>query len=80
MEEKKLTFEEALKKLEEIVKVLEQGSAPLDEAIKYYEEGTSLSDYCTKVLATAEQKVTILVTDANGDTEEQDFKMKKEEA
>ena len=37
--EKKITFEGAMKRLEEIVRFLESGSAPLDDSLKAFEEG-----------------------------------------
>ena len=40
------TFEENLKRLEEIVKILEEGNSSLDDSIKLFEEGISLSKLC----------------------------------
>ncbi len=57
---KKITYEEALSKLEKIVETLEEGSLPLDESIKLFEEGTKLSVFCEKCLNEAEQKITQL--------------------
>lgn len=54
---KKMTYEEALKKLEEIVKCLEDGSLPLDKSMELFEEGTKLSAFCEKCLNEAEQKI-----------------------
>lgn len=54
---KKLTYEEALKKLEEIVATLEEGSLPLDKSMDLFEEGTKLSAFCEKCLNEAEQKI-----------------------
>ena len=42
MAEKKVTFEQAMARLEEIVKQLEQGDAPLEDALALFEEGTRL--------------------------------------
>ncbi|MBP3329411.1 MAG: exodeoxyribonuclease VII small subunit [Clostridia bacterium] len=53
----KMTYEEALKKLEEIVKSLEEGSLPLDKSMELFEEGTKLSAFCEKCLNEAEQKI-----------------------
>jgi exodeoxyribonuclease VII small subunit len=52
-----LTFEEALKKLEENVLSLEKGDLGLDESIIIYEEGTKYSDYLLKKLDSAEKRV-----------------------
>ncbi len=45
---KELSFEEALKELEEIVVNLEKGDISLDDAIKAYEKGSILKDQCEK--------------------------------
>lgn len=69
----KMTFESAMKRLEEIVKSLEAGDSPLDEALKLFEEGVKLADFCNKALNTAEQKVTMLTTSSDGEMEQVDF-------
>src|SRR5699024_6223149 len=43
LENKELSFEEALEQLEEIVKKLEEPDVPIEKAIKYYEKGMELS-------------------------------------
>lgn len=55
-----LTYEEAVKRLEEIVARLEGGDASLDESMKLYEEGVALADFCDKKLTGAKQKITEL--------------------
>ena len=52
MTEKKqeLRFEDALVRLEEIVRHLERGDMPLDESLTLYEEGTGLIKACSKCL------------------------------
>ena len=57
MAEKKMTFEQAMARLEEIVKLLEQGEAPLEDALSLFEEGTKLMKKCSAQLDRAEQKV-----------------------
>lgn len=59
-EEKKVTFELAMVRLEEIAKLLERGDKPIEEALALYEEGAKLLKYCSRVLEKAEQKVTLL--------------------
>ena len=61
MEKDTKTFEGALARLEEIVRLLESPNAPLDELLSLFEEGTGLVKQCTKQLDTAEQKIKILV-------------------
>ena len=58
---KNLTFEEALKKLEETVRKLEDGSLGLEEALTTFEEGIQWSRQCQRRLADAEKKVDILL-------------------
>ena len=60
MDDKRPTYEEAVKLLEEIVKKLESGAAPLDESIALFSEGAELVKTCTAILDEAEQKVKIL--------------------
>ena len=57
MAAKKLSFEEKLSRLEEIVAALEKGDAPLADSLRLFEEGTKLTAYCSKALKTAEQKI-----------------------
>ena len=57
MAAKKLSFEESLAKLEEIVRHLEKGDLPLGESLKLFEDGTALLAACSKMLDDAEQKV-----------------------
>ena len=59
--EKEPSFEEALKKLEDIVSNLETGQLPLDESLKKFEEGIKLSRMCNKKLVETQQKVEKLV-------------------
>lgn len=54
---KKLSFEESVARLDDIVKHLENGDMPLSESLSMYEEGTKLISACSKMLDEAEQKV-----------------------
>ena len=54
---KKLSFEQSLSRLDEIVRHLEKGDLPLCESLSLYEEGTGLIKSCSKMLDEAEQKV-----------------------
>ena len=57
MEEKQeMSFETAIARLEEIVRMLESGNAPLDKALAAFEEGVSLVKLCNSRLDTAEQR------------------------
>ena len=54
------TFEQALARLEQIVRALEDGNAPLESLIGLFDEGTSLVKFCAAKLDAAEEKVKIL--------------------
>lgn len=56
----KMTYEQAMKRLEEIVTLLDDGSLPLEDSIKLFEEGTKLSAFCNKCLEKATLKITEL--------------------
>lgn len=60
MPAKKLNFENAMARLQEIVQKLESGDAPLEEAMALFEEGAKLSALCYNTLDRAEQKITEL--------------------
>lgn len=64
-----LTFEQAMQRLEEIVSLLEDGKAPLNESMALFEEGTKLSAYLSRLLDTAEQKVTMMTVRDGAETE-----------
>ncbi|MBR6915708.1 MAG: exodeoxyribonuclease VII small subunit [Clostridia bacterium] len=68
-----LSFEEALKRLEETVKALESGTVPLEESLKLFEEGVALVKLCNGKLDEAEQKVRILRKTEDGGIVEEDM-------
>ncbi len=70
---KEMNFEEALKRLEEIVGALDDGSAMLDESMELFEEGVKLVKFCNGKLENAEKRVKILVEGENGEKTEQTF-------
>ena len=59
-------FEESIKELEKIVKMLEDGEPSLDESLKNFEKGITLIKVCQKELESAENKIKELTED--GDT------------
>ena len=61
----KQTFEGSMKRLEEIVRLLESGSVSLDDSIKLFEEGTALTAFCSDALQKAEQKIVKLTAVEN---------------
>jgi len=70
----KMSFEDALKELEEIVSELESGQVKLDKAVSAYERGAQLRQHCENKLVLAKTKVEkISGTASDGlDTEEMD--------
>ena len=70
---KHMPFEEALAKLEEAVRRLEEGNLPLNEAVALFEEGTRLARLCNEQLEAAELKVKQLVQSPGGEYAEQDL-------
>lgn len=73
MAEKKLSFEQAMGRLEEIVTSMERGEAPLEESLALFAEGTKLLKQCTTLLDKAEQQVTKLTRGADGAPKETPF-------
>lgn len=73
MAKKKLSFEESVKRLDEIIKHLESGDLPLEESLSLFEEGTCLITSCNAMLEEAEQKVSILRIGKDGSLSEEPF-------
>ena len=69
MENKELSFEEAMAKLEVIVKKMESGTSSLDDAINDYTEGMKLAHFCGDKLNNATDKVNKILTE-NGEIKE----------
>ncbi len=65
---KQLTFEQAMDRLEEVVRELESGEGTLDQAMALFEEGSRLAKSCSDMLDKAEQKVARLLS-ASGEEE-----------
>lgn len=73
-----MRFEDALKRLEEIVNTLEKGELSLEKSLKIFEEGVKLSRVCNKMLDKAEKKVEMLMQNKNGELETRPFEPEKE--
>lgn len=72
-------FEQALKDLEALVARMESGELTLDDSLKTFEEGIRLSRSCQQALASAEQKVQIML-EQNGESVAQEFRPGGEES
>ena len=65
-EDKQMHFEEAFKRLEQIVGNLESGDLSLEESMKLFEEGIGLTEDCKSRLEDAEQKIQLLLKNSDG--------------
>lgn len=79
MAQKVVTFEEALKKLEDAVRKLEEGSLGLEDALKTFEEGIQWSRHCHNRLADAEKRVEILLKNDKEEMVQVAFDLDEEE-
>lgn len=73
MAAKKMNFEQAMARLEEIVSQLERGEASLEESLSLFEEGTKIMHQCSQLLDKAEQKVALLKVGPEGQPVEVPF-------
>ena len=70
---KKLTFEQQLQAVENLIAQMESGGLSLEESLKRYEEGMTALKVLEKELRTAEQKLTVLRKSNDGIDEETPF-------
>ncbi len=76
-QETELTYEEAMNRLEGVVRRLEEGDVPLEEAIVLYQEGVNLARLCGKKLDAIEAQITLLLEE-NGEGKEKPFQLEGE--
>ena len=69
-ENNKMSFEEAIKQLEQISVELEKGDLNLDASVSKFEEGMKLSKACSEILENAEKRISILIKTEDGVVEE----------
>lgn len=69
----KMSFEQSMQRLEQIVRALERGDAQLDESLKLFQEGTELVRSCGKMLEDAELQIKKVMTAADGSPVMEDF-------
>jgi len=69
-QEERLTFEEAMAKLESIVSQIEEGKVSLEESIEKYAEGMELVKQCRAILDQAEKKIQVLSKGQDGTLQE----------
>lgn len=73
MNEKNLTFETSMERLEQIVRAMERGDVALDESLKLFTEGTELVRACGKLLDDAEMQIQKVVKGADGNPTFEEF-------
>jgi exodeoxyribonuclease VII small subunit len=71
--EENLTYEEAIKEIEDIVNKLENGEISLEESIKLFERGKELITYCKNILDNVKGKI-YTVKETNNGIEKEEFK------
>lgn len=69
-EKNTISFEDAMKGLEQIATELEKGDLNLDQSVTKFEEGMKLSKACNKILEDAEKRISILIKNEDDVTEE----------
>lgn len=75
MSKKKLTYEEAIIKLENIIRDLENEDSSLAESMEKFKEGIDLYNYCNDLITKAEGEVKVILKEDNGQIEEAEFLM-----
>lgn len=73
MANRNLSYEEALKELEQIIEELEEDNLSLKDSLEKFKRGVFLYNYCNEILRNVEGEIKILIEDENGDLEEKDF-------
>lgn len=73
MNEKNLTFETSMERLEQIVRAMERGDVALDESLKLFTEGTELVRTCGKLLDDAELQIQKVVKGVDGNPTFEEF-------
>lgn len=74
----KVSFEQAMEQLDDIVESLENGDLSLEDSIGMFQKGIELSNLCSKKLDEAERKITMLIQTQNGELKETPFWVEEE--
>ena len=73
-----VTFEQALQRLEEIVRKMEHGDVELEQSLALFEEGIALSRHCAVRLNEADERIAVLMKKADGVVAEVDMETGEE--
>ncbi len=68
---KKLTFEDGMQQLEEIVRMLEQGQMPLEESLKAFEKAMELQKSLKAILDDGDRRIRVLTEDGERELAEE---------
>lgn len=68
----KMSFEESMKELEELVKTLENGGIDLDKSLEIYEQAVVLRNHCQVILEESERRIQKIMETADG-VKKEDF-------
>lgn len=69
----KLTYEEAVRELEEIIEELESENLPLKDSMEKFKKGMALYNHCNEILNKVEGEIKVLLKDDEGILYEEDF-------
>jgi exodeoxyribonuclease VII small subunit len=75
-----LSIEQAMERLEALVREMESGQLPLEELIASYEEGVKLASSCQEKLDAAAKKIQIISKNASGQAKLEDFPLAADES
>lgn len=70
---KSLKFEDAMRRLDQIIQALESGEIGIEESIDRYEEAVRLAAHCRRILEEAEQRIRKIQVDAAGQLRSEPF-------
>ena len=73
MKKEKMSFEESMQRLEQIIRAMERGEVALEESLMLFQEGTQLVADCEKLLEDAQLQVKMVLTAADGSPVLEDF-------
>lgn len=73
MKKEKMSFEESMQRLEQIIRAMERGEVALEKSLKLFQEGTQLVADCEKLLEDAQLQVKMVLTAADGSPVLEDF-------
>ncbi|HEY5704895.1 MAG TPA: exodeoxyribonuclease VII small subunit [Terrimicrobiaceae bacterium] len=74
-----LSIEQAMERLEALVREMESGQLPLEKLITSYEEGVKLANLCQEKLDAAAKKIQIIAKNASGETKLEEFPLAADE-